>query len=103
MKLKPEQLAEIRERINACDRAGLTILNDAPSVSRSGILAYYESAHADRKELDTYITALEAEKADLRGWIQHKPNCEKGKRTDFYMISPCTCGLDELLSKQEQE
>ena len=100
MKLKPEQLAEIRERINACDRAGLTILNDAPSVSRSGILAYYESAHADRKELDTYITALEAERVELVGYTEHKPRCKKLYRANY---SDCICDLEDVLRKQEQE
>ena len=52
-------------------------------------------------ELEKTITALEAERVELVKRVRHASWCLGvpngiGKH-------PCTCGLDELLSKQEQK
>ena len=53
------------------------------------------------RKYEAHITALEDEKAELVKRVRHASWCLGvpngiGKH-------PCTCGLDELLSKQEQE
>ena len=60
-----------------------------------------ELAHRDIEIDDTKatITALEAERAGLARYIQHDTDCVRW----ISSVPDCNCGLDELLSKQEQE
>ena len=74
--LTPEHLAEIREWYS--DMA-------------IGVPDWYDLAGT----LLEHITALEAERAGLVGYVTHNLHCG----TEF---AKCTCGLDELL-KQESE
>ena len=56
---------------------------------------------SDRLEaLETHITALEAERVKLLKYVEHKDMCGLIQSS---WSRPCTCGLNELLSKQEQE
>ena len=54
-------------------------------------------------ELEKTITALEDEKAELVKHATHFPLCDRNSTGIDSRQLFCACGLDKLLSKQEQE
>ena len=112
--LTPEQLAEIDKRINdvdGCSHYGVLYI---ACTLREHITALETTKQGlERREtefllpsindLQTTITALEDEKAELVKHATHLPLCDRNSTGIDSRQLFCTCGLDELLSKQEQE
>lgn len=55
----------------------------------------------DNNDLRAALAAVKAERDALRGYVQHKPNCEGTPDSDADKWTNCTCGLSELLEGKE--
>ena len=64
-------------------------------------------------EVDSVISALEAENERLRKYAFHNPDCERwgyeGKMfgimdgNSYNECEPCTCGLEALLNREQEK
>ena len=98
MKLKPEELAETRERHDSFDA-----MDD--SIDLETMLAYLSLAHDHREILLDHIAALEGERAELRDLLREAKCTNVSHSNTSAVTGHCDfCGKrEELLSKQEQE
>ena len=78
----------------------LTRANDEPPVTLASGIALLEgtcnSEHDRALQADASLASLRAQVAQMRGYVQHKPNCNLDIRT-------CTCGLDQILAASGTE
>ena len=88
-----QELAADRLEAPEINANELSDMRDIISELNTEIRAYRERAIT----AEVTVTALEAENKELIGYAKHYPNCG----SPVYLV--CTCGLDELLSKQEPE
>ena len=86
-----------------CDKHWILFFNTKNGTENDCPYCKLEAAEAT-------ITALEAERVELVGYANHKAGCATlimkhvlAQGMVPAMPDKCTCGLDELLSKQEQE
>ena len=86
--LTPEQLAEIRER-HRRDSNECADVKDADEI------------HNDRGTLLCLIATLKNEKTELLVYASHDDECNQ--QWILQCDNFCTCGLGELLRKQEPE
>ena len=115
MKLKPEQLAEIRERNDEENKGHYIDGIDRNTETQCRMHLRYNNRYLvqdDRDGLLDHITALEAEKAELTRGLVKLQRYMRSEQDETHLaamyedelgIWVSYLDLDELLSKQEQE
>jgi len=76
-------------------------LEAAERIQKNSVISW-PTAPADRAELLTLLADAERENDSLREYTNHKDDCQ-GYTVNEVEVDSCTCGLDELLNKQESE